>query len=96
VIENAEASFEDSAQVSVRSARIYPSVLHMLTGRLVVRRTLLQEPRLRIHLPESSAKSFDLEDLEKQIRSGLVRFTNALPTPHLEFFRWVGGNQNRR
>ena len=64
--------------------KIYPSILYLLTGRLVVRRASLQDPKLSIRLPERSEKPFDLEDLEKQIRSALVRFTTELPAPRID------------
>ncbi|HUK40715.1 MAG TPA: DUF748 domain-containing protein, partial [Candidatus Acidoferrales bacterium] len=81
VIENAELSFADKNQGSIRTLRIYPSIFYLLTGRLVVRRALLQEPNFRIHLPERFEKPFDLEELEKQIRSALARFTRDFPAP---------------
>jgi len=84
VIENAELTFAGKTQSSIRIATIYPSIFYLLTGRLVVRRALLQEPKLRMRLPESSAKSSDLEGLEKQLRSALVQFASALPTPRIE------------
>ena len=84
IIENAEASFDASTQVSIRSAEIYPSFFYLLTGRWVLRRALLLEPKLTMRLPDSPAKAFDLDELEKQIRSGLVRFTSALPTAQVE------------
>ena len=52
VIEGAEVSFNEKARGSIRIAKIYPSIFYLLTGRLVVRRALLQEPKLSIRLPE--------------------------------------------
>lgn len=83
VIENAELSFADKAQGSIRSVTIYPSLVYLLAGRLAVRRVLLQEPKLTLRLPENSAKSSDLEELEEQLRSALVGFTSALPLPQI-------------
>jgi hypothetical protein len=83
-IENAEISFEDQARASIRSVKIYPSIYHLLTGRLIVQQALLQEPRLRIRLPQSSQTPFDLEEWEEQIRSALVRLTKEWPATHIE------------
>jgi len=84
VIDNAELSFADKNQGSIRTLRIYPSIFYLLTGRLVVRRASLQEPKFRVYLPESLEKPLDLEELEKQIRSALVRFTGELLAPRLD------------
>ncbi|HEX6440025.1 MAG TPA: hypothetical protein VF182_23100 [Candidatus Binatia bacterium] len=83
-IENAEISFADQTRASISSIKIYPSIYHLLTGRLIVRQALLQEPRLRIRLPRSSQTSFDVEKWEEQIRSALVRLTKEWPAPHIE------------
>src|SRR5687768_2744119 len=48
VIENTEISLQDNTRASIRSVRIYPSIYHLLTGRLIVRRALLQEPRITL------------------------------------------------
>jgi len=55
IIENAEVSFDAGAQASIRSAEIYPSLFYLLTGSWVLRRALLLEPKLQIHLPVSAA-----------------------------------------
>jgi hypothetical protein len=84
VLDNAEISFGDETYGSIRTVKIYPAVYYLLIGRVVVRRALLQEPRLRIRLPERSRTRFDLEEWEEQIRSALVRLTKESPTPHIE------------
>lgn len=84
VIEGATISFNEKAHGSIRSAKIYPSIFYLLTGRLVVRRALLEEPKLSIRLPERSEKPLDLAELEKQIRAVLVRFTTELPAPRID------------
>ncbi|MGE5305147.1 MAG: AsmA-like C-terminal domain-containing protein [Alphaproteobacteria bacterium] len=84
VIEAAQFSFGEKARGSIRTAKIYPSIYYLLTGRLVVRRALMQEPKLSIRLPERSERPFDVEELEKQIRSALDRFATGLPAPRLE------------
>jgi len=84
VIENAELTFDDKIQGSIRSARIYPSIFYLFTGRLVVRRALLEQPKIKISLPTISEKPVDLEELEKQIRSVLVRLTTDLPAPRID------------
>lgn len=82
-IDGAEFSFNGKTRGSIRSATIYPSVFYLLTGRLVVRRALLQEPKISIHLPENSEKPFDVEAVEREIRSALIRFTTELPAPRI-------------
>ena len=84
VINNAKISFGDKAHGSIQTVKIYPAISYLLTGRLVVRRALLQEPRLTIRLPESLGERFDLEEWEGQIRSALVRFTKEWPVPRIE------------
>jgi hypothetical protein len=86
VIEDAEFSFNEKAHGSVRTAKIYPSIFYLLTGRLVVRRALLQEPKLSIRLPGRLEKPGDLAELERQIRSALLSLTNELPATHLDLF----------
>src|ERR671912_1155244 len=44
VIDNTEISLEDNTRASIRSVRIYPSIYHLLTGRIIMRRAVLQEP----------------------------------------------------
>jgi hypothetical protein len=84
LIEEAQVSFGDRAQGSIKTTKIYPSIPYLLTGRLVVRRALLQAPRIRLRLPASVEESFNLEELERQIRSALVRFTRELPAPRID------------
>ncbi|MGH7795186.1 MAG: AsmA-like C-terminal domain-containing protein [Candidatus Binatia bacterium] len=83
-MENAAFSFNDGTQASIQTATIYPSILDLLTGHLVARRVLLQAVQVRIHLPESSDKRFELQELEKTIRSALVRLTTELPAPRID------------
>jgi hypothetical protein len=84
LIENAKISFDDVTQGSIQNTKIYPSIFYLLTGRLVVSRTLLQEPKFRIHLPERPEKPLDLEELERQIRFALVRFTSEALAPRID------------
>lgn len=84
LIENARVSFSDKIKGAIQTTKIYPSIFHLLTGRLVLRGALLQEPKITVRLPESSAKPFDLEALENQIRSALVYLTSALPGPRID------------
>ena len=86
VIEGAEVSFDEKARGSIRSVKIYPSIFYLLTGRLVVRRALLEEPQFTIHLPGRLEKPLDLAELERQIHSVLVRFTREQRVPHLNLF----------
>ena len=52
VIENTEISLEGNTRASIRNVRIYPSLYHLLTGRLIVRRALMEEPRLTLRVPQ--------------------------------------------
>ncbi|MGE5818433.1 MAG: hypothetical protein ACM37Z_10450 [Deltaproteobacteria bacterium] len=84
VIEGVTISFNEKTNGSIRRAKIYPSIFYLLTGRLVVRRALLEEPKLSIRLPARSERPLDLAELEKQIRAMLVRFTTELPAPRID------------
>jgi len=86
VLESVEVSFGDKTEGSIQSVKIFPSLFYLLTGRWVVRRALLEQPKIRIRLPEHAAKPFDLEESEKQIRSALVRFTSELLAPRIDVF----------
>ena len=84
VIENTEISLQDNTRASIRKVTIYPSIYHLLTGRLMVRRALLQEPRITFRVPQHPGTSLDLEAWEEQIRSGLVRLAKETPLPIIE------------
>ena len=84
VIESAELSFADKTQGSIRSVTIYPSIVYLFAGRVVVRRALLQAPKITIRLPESSAKPFDLDEWEKLIGAALVKFNGEEPAPDVD------------
>src|SRR5262249_39056771 len=84
VVNNAQLAFDDGNRVSIGSVRIYPSMMHLFTGRFVVRRALLQKPKLTIQLPESSTLPTDLEMLKSQIRSALLNFTGERPASSIE------------
>jgi AsmA-like C-terminal region len=86
LIENAQVSFDDRIQGSIRSAKFVPSLFYLLAGRLVLRRVLLEQPKITIRLPEPAAKPLDLEELEKQIRSAVVRLTSELVAPRIDVF----------
>ena len=86
VIENAEISLEDNSRASIRKVRIYPSIYHLLTGRLIVRRALLQEPRITFRVPQHPGTPLDLEEWEEQIRSALARLTEESPAVRYRAF----------
>lgn len=83
-IEKAEIVFASGTQVSIQRTRIYPSIFYLLTGRVVVHRAVLQAPKLKIRLPRNSEEPFDLEELEKQIRSVLARLPKDYPAPRVD------------
>ena len=85
LIENVKVSFENRVQGAIQTTNIYPSIFHLLTGRLVLRRVLFHEPKITVRLPESSAKPFDIEVLEKQIGSALVRLTREIARASCRF-----------
>jgi AsmA-like C-terminal region len=84
VVENAEISFGAAIHGSIRTVKIYPSILHLLTGQLVVRRAHLQEPRLSIHISEPSGMRFELELWEEQVRAALVRLSRESTAPRVD------------
>ncbi|HYQ97392.1 MAG TPA: hypothetical protein VEO92_03420, partial [Candidatus Nitrosocosmicus sp.] len=84
VIENTEISLEDNTRASIRNVRIYPSIYHLLTGRLIVRRALLHEPRITYRVPQHPGTPLDLEAWEEQIRSVLVRLTEKSPASDIQ------------
>lgn len=84
LIEKVEISFQDRAQGSIQTTKLYPSILYLFMGRFVVRRALLQEPKIRIRLAARSEEPFDLGELEKQIQSVLVRLTQESLSPRID------------
>ena len=84
LIERAQISFQENMRGTIRTAKIYPSIFYLLTGRLVVRRAQLQEPVLKVHLPERSEKPLDIEELEKNIRAALTRLATELPALRID------------
>ena len=89
VIENAVVSFADHGQGTIRTAKIYPSIFHLLAGRVVVRRALLQEPKITIRLRENREEPYDAAELEKQIQSALVSFTKDIRAVRVELSNGV-------
>jgi hypothetical protein len=83
VMERVEVFFGDKTAGSIRTVEMFPSLFHLLTGRLVMRRVLLEQPAIRIRLAETSEKPFELEELEKRIRSVLTSATRELPAPRI-------------
>jgi hypothetical protein len=65
----------------------------LLAGRLVVRRALLHDPKIRVLLPESSDQRFDLDALEKQIAAALDLFRRDLSAPRIDL---AGGSAEIR
>ncbi|HXV47202.1 MAG TPA: hypothetical protein VEB61_00270, partial [Candidatus Binatia bacterium] len=84
VMGNVAFSFDDKSQGSIRAVKIYPAVIHLLTGDLVARQALLQEPKIRVQQPKRSERQFDLEEWEKQIRSALIGLTKDLPASRVD------------
>jgi AsmA-like C-terminal region len=79
LIGKAQFLFDDETQGTIQSVKIYPSIFYLLTGRVVVRRAQLQEPRVKIRLPADSEQLPGIEELEKAIRAALTYFTTELP-----------------
>ena len=84
ILENTELSFGDKGQGSIGAVKIYPSLVSLFLGRLVVRRALLLEPTLNVRLSAHPERPLDIEDLEKQIGSALLRLTKELPARHID------------
>jgi hypothetical protein len=83
VMERVEVSFGDTTEGSIRAVEIFPSTFHLLIGRLVIRHVLLEQPKIRIRLTEGLKQPFELEALEKQIRSVLTHVTRESPAPRI-------------
>jgi hypothetical protein len=79
LIGNAQFLLEDRTRGTIQSVKIYPSILYLLTGRLVVRRAQLREPRITIRMPADSEQLPGLEELERAIRAALTYFTTEMP-----------------
>jgi len=79
VIRNGSISVADRAQGSFESLRVYPSILGLLIGRLVVQRVSLERPAITIRLPERSEEPLDLEYLETNLRAWLAALTSKVP-----------------
>ena len=84
VLENADVAFAEGAQGSIAALKLYPSILDLLLGRLIVRRVLLLAPALKVSLPDTPEGSLDLEELEKQIGAALLRLTQDFPISRIE------------
>jgi hypothetical protein len=85
LMDNLEIFFGDEIRGSIPKLQLYPDVFHLARGRLVIRRAVLEEPSLRISLPEPSAGPFDAEKWEEQIRSALLHLTIEPAVPRIEF-----------
>jgi uncharacterized protein involved in outer membrane biogenesis len=62
VVDAAELAFGDKAQGTIRTIKIYPSIFNLFRGRLVLRRVMLEEPRVKINLPAPSEKPLDIDE----------------------------------
>src|SRR5690242_9024034 len=77
MIDDAEFSFDENNRASFQNLKIYPSIIDLLAARFIVRRALLEGPKVTVRLPQNS-KPVDLAELEKQINAGLLLFTQEL------------------
>jgi hypothetical protein len=82
VIENAAFSI-DKSQGAIQAIRVYPSILHLLSGRVVVSRLRLQEPRVKIRLPLLE-EAFVVEEWENNLRAALTQLATELPALRIE------------
>ena len=83
VIEDAAVYLGGRVQASIPRVEIYPSVFYLFTGRWMVRRAVLEGAKLTIRLPENAIAPFNLESLEKQIRSALIGLTSEWLMPRI-------------
>jgi hypothetical protein len=84
VMENVEASFAETTTVSIKTLELFPSLLHLLRGRVLLRRVRVEKPAISIRLPESSTEPFGREAWEKWLRAVLQRVTRESPAPRLD------------
>ena len=72
------ASFDETTQAEIRSVTVYPSIMHLLVGQVVLRRMQLQAPQIKVHLPAPSQQPLDSAKLESDLRSVVSYFTTEL------------------
>ncbi|HEU4342236.1 MAG TPA: AsmA-like C-terminal domain-containing protein [Candidatus Binatia bacterium] len=79
VIRNGSISVADRAEGRFETLRVYPSILDLLTGRLIVQGATLEKPALTIKLPERSEEPLELDELETNLRAWLAALTSKVP-----------------
>ena len=79
VIRNVSISVADRAQGRFETLRVYPSILGLLIGRLVVQRVSLERPAITIRVPEWSEEPLELEYVETILRAWLAALTSKVP-----------------
>ena len=84
LMEKLDIFFGDEIRGSIRNLQLYPDLFHLVRGRIVIRRALVEEPRMQISLPERAAGPFDSEKWEEQIRSALLHLTRQPALPQIE------------
>jgi AsmA-like C-terminal region len=84
VIENAEISIDENIRGTIRTIRVYPSILYLLTGSVVLRRARFEGPQVKIRLSEQAQGAFEIEELENNIRSALIYLTTEPPGLRLD------------
>lgn len=83
-LEKTEIVFDDRTRGSIQRTEIYPSVFSLLRGRVILDRAVMHAPMLRIHLAAPAEKEIDLEELEKQMHSALVRLARHYPATRID------------
>jgi hypothetical protein len=64
--------------------KVYPSLLHLLMTQFVAQRMALIEPQLTLRLPGRPKRSFDLEELEREISSAVAQFVRDIPVRKID------------
>jgi hypothetical protein len=79
MISGADISTAENARASIQTVKIYPSILGLLAGQVIVSRAVLDRPVLTLRLAEWSEAPFDSTALENEIRAWLKTLSSAMP-----------------
>src|SRR5262252_5460702 len=79
VVRRASFSFDDKLSGKIESIQVYPSIWGFLTGQWDISRVEMASPALSVRLSEPGEKSFNIDDIEGQIRSLLASMAAQIP-----------------
>ena len=70
--------FDEKTQGTIRTARVYPSIINLFMGRVVLRRVQLEGPRVKVHLDAPVQQPLDVDELEKSLGAVFTYLTTEL------------------